>query len=135
MEKVYLIQGIFFFENSGLDIGFDKKIGERAMIQKQPTYALFSGVISSCTDGSDKLGGIINDSFGDAELVDIIISDNAVSFTKRYLKGHGLIHYEFSKKAGDNIFQGKYKGKSHGKGICGLAKCILNVIDESFFLP
>ena len=135
-QEIYLLQGIFFYHGfAGFGIGFDPGIGERVTVETETQYDMFNGIVSFRKDNSYKLGGVMSDRFGDSELTDIAVSKDIFYFTKRYLKTISSpkpIFYEFKRKNEQGIWQGRYKGESTGEGS---AQCIINVVDEDFFLP
>lgn len=131
-DEIYLLQGVFFFEDSSLGIGYDLLIGERATIQTFQAYATFQAVISPYVDGCEGFGGGMSDRFGESLLSDVKISEKKISFAKQY-KNRPPIYYQFENKGGKGTWwEGTYKGKDTGEG---LAHCLVQIVNNSFFMP
>lgn len=131
MKEIYSIQGIIFQEGSVFGLGHKPGIGTAVTIQKAMLYSMFHAVVGPSDDGKT-LCGHMNDQWGDSEITNFKISEEEMSFTKKYAN-RPPINYLFQPSSNKNsVWLGKYIGFDCGKGV---AKCIVVPIDENFFEP
>ncbi len=126
-KKLFLIQGIFFYESTAPDIAYKPAEGAVVVMRDGKYYSLFSGVIAPVIGNETQYGGSLSDYFGPSTISNIRISDQKLSFDKKYDNSEKIIKYNF-KKVG-RLYVGSYKGYK----IKGIARCILNEIGEDFF--
>ena len=130
----WLIQGIFFQNQSWLGVRCVPIEGDIVVIERGLIQTLFSGVIGPDTRSSvPTLMGEMLDPIGMSLLTDVWVSDTEVRFTKNYRKRGdiGAILYTFSHKEG-SVFVGNYEGLNVGNGI---ARCVLTPVEPTFFDP
>jgi hypothetical protein len=128
-NKLFLIQGLFFANDYIMGISHDPKIGERATINQAMFRTMFAGVIKfseNCPAGE----GALLDHYGSSIIFEIELTDNKLSFKKRYDHRRDVILYELEKT--DNCWMGSYSGNMVGMGA---VKCQLLPVDEEFFMP
>jgi hypothetical protein len=126
-KKLFLIQGIFFYESTTPGVGYRPGIGEVMVMRDGKYYSLFNGIIAPIIGDETQYGGNLSDYFGQSTISDVRISDRGLSFNKKYNDSEKIIKYTF-KKMGE-LYIGSYKGQK----IKGIARCILNEINEEFF--
>ena len=130
-QPIYFIQGIFFQDNQWLTVAYESE-GAIAVIRSGLCRFMFSGVIE--LDPEAVLGtyiGRINDSFGEAELTNIQLSETRLHFTKKYGKRTDTIEYNF-RRQDDGAWCGEYDGEQSGRGS---ARCMLTPVPVSLFAP
>lgn len=128
---IYLMQGVWFQELSGLDIGFDHS-GAIAVLRTQLCSSMFMGGFGpNSDDDPDELLGSTTDRAGEAELTHIRLSDTSLSFLKRYVHRSDVIMYDY-KKQPDGTWEGTYVGaKQVGMG---RSRCILTPVSDDFLV-
>jgi hypothetical protein len=133
VHELYLIQGVFFQERSGLGLGYvPGGEGYVAVIERGLCQYLYAGEIHR--DPGLALGGLagtMRDQFGESALSRIWISETRLHFQKKYCHREDVIEYSFSKRA-DGLWEGVYSGKVVGQGT---TRCILNRTPEDFLQP
>lgn len=130
----WLIQGVYFQNQSWLDVVCVPVEGNIAVVKSGLIRATFAGVIYPDQNSAlISFVGEMCDSVGISILTDVTVSETRVSYTKRYKNRReiGEIVYEFVHKEGP-IFVGTYGGENVGNGI---ARCILTPVEPSFFDP
>lgn len=127
-KRAWLIQGFFFQERMFLGVKHraESEGGVGVFMQPGIMSHMWSGVIWTTED--DKLTGELLDDFGDSVLTNIEITDDKLSFTKRYHQRGDDIQYTFAKVR--KHWVGEYSGDAVGKGT---ARCILTEPSEEFF--
>lgn len=129
----YLIQGFFYQKHSWLDIAHRSETegGAGVVIRGGLCRFMYSGVIFPNFEEPDQLIGEMLDHFGESELLGVKITQEDVSFTKKYLQRSDYINYVFRKEG--ELWVGEYFGSAVGRGD---SKCIVNVApDDLFLLP
>jgi len=127
-SKLWLIQGVFFQNQSWLGIAMKPIEGAVAVINRALCQFQFSGIIELATE--DNLGqGILNDVFGTADLTSVSISDTHLFFKKRYAQRDDAIDYQFSIQP-DGTWAGEYRGERVGSG---KTRCVLTPVTKEFF--
>ena len=97
---IWLIQGIFFQNQSWLDVRCVPIEGNVAVIVKGLIQTIFSGAIyPDGKDVSHTLVGQMFDHYGYAVLTDVLVSDDEVRFTKRYERRQDTILYTLTSAA------------------------------------
>ncbi len=129
---LWLIQGVFFQNRSNLDIGYQNGIGESVMIRTDLCRFTYAGMIGlDPVSNEGNLIGMLQDYYGHSILFDVVVSDEEVGFTKRYVDRDDFITYTFRVKDGQT-WVGEYAGSDVGTGI---SRCILTSVEDSFLLP
>lgn len=110
-----MIQGVFFFAYFG----------------RETQAYHFSGMLHTNTVDSTKMSGFMRDEFGYSDLTDVEVTENTVSFVKKYLIGRDdTIKYTLRKsKRQLNVWIGKYDGIQTGKD---KVKCIITEVPLDF---
>lgn len=127
---IYLIQGFFFQDNRWLDlayVNFNPILVTRGALIR----SLYYGAFGPNPENGEELVGVTKDEYGEAELSDIKISENQLSFTKKYNHRDDLIFYAFQKQP-NGTWEGKYQGDKVGEGE---THCVLTQVTEDFFTP
>lgn len=130
----YLIQG-FFFQNQqflGVEHFSEAEGGARAVIQKAVMRSMFSGIIFPKPDSMTGFSGLMQDHFGNSNLMHVImdIDLKIVKFVKQYEHRPDVINYELTYDG--KLWVGKYEGDAVGTGP---VKCCITEVPESLFLP
>ena len=126
----YFINGIFFQQKEGLELGLDPLDGVAVFVTNNLVQFPFAGYFQTDPKSVLKsLTGWISDVFGDARITNIQISEGALEFDKRYTNTNADIHYSF-RKLPDGTWIGTYEHP--GAGI-GASRCVLIEVSESFF--
>lgn len=128
-KKLFLIQGLFFANDYIMGISHDPEIGERATINQAMFRTMFAGVIRFSEDYPGGEGALL-DHYGTSILSEVELTDDKLSFKKRYDHRRDIILYELN-KSGD-CWAGSYSGNAVGTGA---VKCQLLPIGEDFFMP
>lgn len=129
----HLIQGFFYQKHSWLDIAHRSEVegGAGVVIKGGLCRFMYSGVIFPNPEEPDKLIGEMSDHFGESELLGVKITEEEVSFTKKYLQRPDYIKYTFRKEG--ELWVGEYTGSAVGRGD---SKCVVIVApDDLFLLP
>jgi hypothetical protein len=126
---MFLIQGVFFQNVLGLGITMDPAEGVRSIIRDVPTRFMYAGAIWE-HESSGLLVGRMQDSFGLADLSDILISDTEIRFTKQYEHQRDVVEYTFRKKE-NGTWEGEYKFNGGAIG-SGPSRCIITQVPDGF---
>lgn len=130
LSDMYLIQGVFFQNQQWLGVACVPIEGNVAVIRSGLCYFVFSGVINR--DLNDLFGrhiGQLDDHFGHSNLTNMCLTDDELTFVKKYTQRDYTINYTF-KRQSSGIWVGKYSGEVTGTNI---ARCILTPITRDFF--
>ena len=129
--KIYLIHGIIFQMGECYSIDNKPGIGAAVKAQKAMLYAIFHGIVNKL-EHEKTHSGEMKDQWGKSTITDFIVEADTMSFTKHYEKRPPIYYKFYRNPANSRIWEGGYTGEDSGIGTC---KCILNVVDEDFFLP
>jgi hypothetical protein len=129
-KKLYSLQGIIFQKGDFFSLGEKPGIGTAVKIEQAINYGMFHAIVGPSEEDPEILLGHMHDRWGYSVITNFILSDNELSFTKKY-SGRPPIYYVFVEKNG-NAWHGTYEGVDCGKGT---SKCFIIETDESFFDP
>jgi len=128
---MYLIQGIFFQEQSGIGLGFDRTGELAATWQSTTTYRMFSGGFGPDPKNSKVMKGTLTEATGPSDIVNIRLTKNRFRFTKRYPNRKDTILYTFEKQP-NGTWNGTYTGHACGTGE---TNCIVTQVPDAFLAP
>lgn len=124
-----LIHGVFFQDREWLGLDTRPVEGVVAVINRGLCRYQFAGVLERYPQG--QLVGEVQDAFGEAEVSNVILTETALKFRKKYSKRADYIYYVFTKQP-DGTWVGIYTGDVVGSGT---ARCILTPVSGTFFTP
>lgn len=130
--KTVLINGVFFQQGFNMGIGYRPGEGAVPTVMEVERFTFFSGVINF--EDENLLGegsGSMTDYYGESVISGVVVKEDSVTFTKKYLRRDDLIHYTFNQKD-EGMWVGGYDGKATGPGD---ANCILVPVKGAFFMP
>lgn len=127
-----LIQGFFFQIQHWLGIAHRSEAegGVGVVINEGLCRYMYSGVIFPNPHNEHELIGEMFDHFGESKLFDVKITEEEVSFAKKYDNRSDIIYYKFWREG--ELWIGEYSGSATGKGG---AKCTIVEAPDSLFLP
>lgn len=130
---MFLIQGIFFTQDSRLGIANDPEIGPRVSIEPVIIRCMYGGLLKvpDLLDSSTPYGeGALHDQYGNSLLTAVELTEERLRFYKQYDNRSDSITYDFHKEG--NIWIGSYGGSMVG---VGASRCILTPMEKEFWHP
>ena len=137
---MHFIQGFYCQTYAGVGIGYTSGEGAVATIQEGCVSVMFAGLIfHQDSDESQPLVGTMQDDFGVAELSDIVIEEDRVSFLKTYIRDGRImdfdpgIEYILQRDEG-NTWAGEYSAPTSAGEMKGPVRCSITEVDRDLFL-
>jgi len=132
LANTYFINGVFFQDQEWLSLDCVAIEGNVVVIKRGLCRFIFSGIIEPTEEtvlGSPVMVGRTMDQFGMAHLTNISLSDDRLSFVKKYDNRKDLILYSFARED-EGLWIGEYDGELTGKGS---ARCVLTPVPDQMF--
>jgi hypothetical protein len=127
MEKVYLLQGVFFQGVWNPQLAYKPDFGLDVIIEKGVDYTMYQAIVGPENNTANTFSGMMSDRYGYSVINDVQMSETELKFTKYYTR-RPPIEYSFKEKIGE-MWIGTYGGPDCGRGI---ARCIVTEVDASF---